>query len=311
MSQEKRQPSLQKQLKSILSVIFYDSISKSFFSPLEVVRMRLQNQSEIIKQGYLEKRYKGIFDCSKHIVKDEGLRALWKGNFTHILMSVTSNALSFPINSLIKQIVNAKREDGQRMWFISNLASGGLAGFFSSIFQYPLDFARTKLTNDFNSSKMGKLKQYNGIIDVFKKTLASDGIVGLYRGFVISSFGIIVYRSVYFGLHGSFRHLIPQNDIYLQFSFSWAVSITAGMVSYTIDTVKRRMMMTSGQAVKYTGSFDCFRYIIKKEGFRNLFSGFSLSIVKSITSASLLTIYDSYSRSNNQLQHKNGKNSSN
>ena len=37
-------------------------------------------------------------------------------------------------------------------------------------------------------------RQFNGLIDVYKKTLASDGIGGLYRGFVISAVGIFIYR---------------------------------------------------------------------------------------------------------------------
>ncbi|KAL4468856.1 hypothetical protein ABPG72_008783 [Tetrahymena utriculariae] len=311
MSQDKRQSSTQNQLKAILNGIFYDLVSKSFFSPLEVVKMRLQSQNEMIKQGYLQQRYRGIIDCSKRIVSEEGLKALWKGNFTHILISLMNNSLSFPINSLIRQIINAKREDGYQVWIASNLASGGLAGFFSSIFSYPLDYARTRLTNDFHSPKIGNQKQYNGLIDVFRKTLASDGIVGFYRGFIISSFGIIIYRAVYFGLYGSFRHLIPYNNIFLHFGYSWTVTIAASMASYTVDTVKRRMMMTSGQAVKYRGSIDCIRYVLKNEGFKHLFNGFSLTLIKSITSACLLSIYDQYSRSNNQHHHNKGKNSSN
>ena len=39
-------------------------------------------------------------------------------------------------------------------------------------------------------------RQFNGLIDVYKKTLASDGIAGLYRGFVVSCVGIVVYRGV-------------------------------------------------------------------------------------------------------------------
>jgi hypothetical protein len=34
-------------------------------------------------------------------------------------------------------------------------------------------------------------------IDVYRKTLASDGIAGLYRGFSVSCVGIIVYREVF------------------------------------------------------------------------------------------------------------------
>ena len=44
------------------------------------------------------------------------------------------------------------------------------------------------------------------------------------------------------------------------------MTVTAGLFSYPIDTIRRRMMMTSGQAVKYKGSIDCAMQIMKNEG---------------------------------------------
>ncbi len=49
------------------------------------------------------------------------------------------------------------------------------------------------------------------------------------------------------------------------FALGWAVTITAGIASYPLDTIRRRMMMTSGEAVKYKSSFDCGAQIIAKE----------------------------------------------
>jgi solute carrier family 25 (adenine nucleotide translocator) protein 4/5/6/31 len=68
------------------------------------------------------------------------------------------------------------------------------------LFVYSLDYARTRLANDNKSAKSGGSRQFNGLVDVYRKTLASDGIAGLYRGFVPSVVGIIVYRGLYFGL---------------------------------------------------------------------------------------------------------------
>merc|ERR1712130_1018658 len=45
---------------------------------------------------------------------------------------------------------------------------------------------------------------------------------------------------------------------------------TAGLMSYPIDTVRRRMMMTSGGGVRYKGSMDCFVQVVKNEGFMSL-----------------------------------------
>ena len=51
------------------------------------------------------------------------------------------------------------------------------------------------------------------------------------------------------------------------------MTITSGLISYPIDTVRRRMMMTSGEAVKYKGSVDCAMKVIKAEGFMSLMKG--------------------------------------
>jgi len=54
--------------------------------------------------------------------------------------------------------------------------------------------------------------------------------------------------------------MLPGNmkDSFLaSFFLGWCVTIGAGLASYPIDTIRRRMMMTSGQAVKYNGSIDC------------------------------------------------------
>jgi len=101
-----------------------------------------------------------------------------------------------------------KDRDGYWWWFAGNLASGGAAGASSLLFVYSLDYARTRLANDAKSSKGGGERQFNGLFDVYKKTLASDGIGGLYRGFVISCVGIVVYRGLYFGMYDSLKPVL-------------------------------------------------------------------------------------------------------
>ena len=60
-------------------------ISKTFASPIEVVKMRMQNQKEMLKKGTLAEPYTSIPNCVQRIKADEGIRAFWKGNFTNVL----------------------------------------------------------------------------------------------------------------------------------------------------------------------------------------------------------------------------------
>jgi len=50
-------------------------------------------------------------------------------------------------------------------------------------------------------------------VDVYKKTIASDGVAGLYRGFVISCVGIIVYRGLYFGMYDSLKPVVLTGNL--------------------------------------------------------------------------------------------------
>jgi len=56
--------------------------------------------------------------------------------------------------------------------------------------------ARTRLSADGKSAAKGGARQYSGLIDVYKQTLKTDGIAGLYRGFVPSIVGIMIYRGL-------------------------------------------------------------------------------------------------------------------
>jgi solute carrier family 25 (adenine nucleotide translocator) protein 4/5/6/31 len=125
------------------------------------------------------------------------------------------------------------------------------AGATSLLFVYSLDYARTRLANDAKSAKKGGERQFNGLVDVYKKTLASDGIAGLYRGFMPSVLGIVVYRGLYFGMYDSIKPVVLtgslEGNFLASFLLGWTVTTGAGIASYPLDTIRRRMMMTSGE----------------------------------------------------------------
>lgn len=117
--------------------------------------------------------------------------------------------MNFAFKDYFKRLFNFKKDrDGYWKWFAGNLASGGAAGASSLLFVYSLDYARTRLANDAKAAKKGGERQFNGLVDVYRKTLKSDGIAGLYRGFNISCVGIIVYRGLYFGLYDSVKPVV-------------------------------------------------------------------------------------------------------
>lgn len=274
------------------------AVSKTAAAPIERIKLLIQNQDEMIKSGRLATPYKGIGDCFKRVIAEEGAVSLWRGNLANVIRYFPTQALNFAFKDYFKKLFGYnKNKDGYWKWFAGNLASGGAAGAVSLTFVYSLDYARTRLANDSKSAKKGGGdRQFNGLIDVYKKTLASDGVAGLYRGYVISCVGIIVYRGLYFGLYDSLKPVLLTGDLkdnlLASFLLGWAITIGAGLASYPIDTVRRRMMMTSGEAVKYKSSLDCFQQVVAKEGTKSLFKGAGANILRAVAGAGVLAGYD-------------------
>jgi len=271
-------------------------VSKTAAAPIERVKLLVQNQGELIKQGLLDKPYKGVTDCTMRVLRSEGVYPFWRGNLANVLRYFPTQALNFAFKDTIKAVFKTPKDAPNFVKFGTNIASGGAAGTMSLLFVYSLDYARTRLANDCKDGKCNTSRQYNGLVDVYVKTLKSDGIQGLYRGFAISAVGIFIYRGLYFGLYDTIKPIALGADAGLGVSFvlGWIVTVTAGLISYPIDTVRRRMMMTSGTGEKYKGSMDCFVQVTRNEGFMSLMRGAGANILRGVAGAGVLAGFDKF-----------------
>jgi solute carrier family 25 (adenine nucleotide translocator) protein 4/5/6/31 len=272
--------------------------SKTIAAPIERIKMVVQNQDEMLKRGTLEKPFGGIIDCGNWIMKNEGFGAFWKSNGTNCLRYFPTQALNFAFKGRVKALpgLKAVKGDGKLLGAGRNIAAGGIAGTMSLAFVYSLDYARTRLANDLKSTKKGGAdRQFNGLFDVYRQTIASDGVAGLYRGFVISAVGIFIYRGFYFGLYDTAADAMgPDVSFGVKFAVGYAVTVVSGVLSYPIDTIRRRMMMTSGgdKALMYTSSLDCAAKIMKAEGFMSFFKGAGANILRGMAGAGVLAGFD-------------------
>merc|ERR1711983_518342 len=251
-------------------------VSKTAAAPIERVKLLVQNQDEMIKQGRLDKPYKGVADCTMRVLKTEGVYPFWRGNLANVLRYFPTQALNFAFKDQIKAIFKTSKDAPQALKFGTNIASGGFAGTLSLMFVYSLDYARTRLANDAKGE--GGERQFNGLIDVYTKTLKSDGIQGLYRGFVISAVGIFIYRGMYFGLYDTLKPIVLGADagVTLSFLLGWAVTIT------------------SGGGVKYKNSLDCGAQILKNEGFMSMMKGAGANVLRGVSGAGVLAGFDKF-----------------
>lgn len=257
------------------------AVAKTATAPIERVKLIIQTQdaNPLIKSGKVA-RYTGIGNCFTRVYQEQGLKAFWRGNLTNVIRYFPTQAFNFAFKDTIKALFpkyNPKTNFG--MFFLVNMASGGLAGAGSLCIVYPLDYARTRLASDVGSGQ----KSFIGLADCLVKTAKGpSGIMGLYNGFGVSVMGIIPYRGVYFGMFDTLLGVNPfRNDsgimrLLSTFAIAQATAITAGYASYPFDTIRRRLQMQSEKPVEewlYKGTMDCLVKIMKDEGTTALFKG--------------------------------------
>ncbi|KAK1285832.1 ADP,ATP carrier protein ER-ANT1 [Acorus calamus] len=275
--------------------------AKTAAAPIERVKLLLQNQGEMVKSGVLRRPYKGVCDCFTRVLREEGVLSLWRGNQANVIRYFPTQAFNFAFKGYFQRLFGrSKDKDGYIKWFVGNVASGSAAGAISSLFLYHLDFARTRLGTDAMECKFSSKRQFTGLLDVYRKTLSSDGFVGLYRGFGVSIMGITLYRGLYFGIYDTMKPVVLvgplEGNFIASFLLGWSVTTFSGICAYPFDTLRRRMMMTSGQLVKYQGTIHACTQIVRMEGFPVLFRGVSANMLSGMAGAGVLAGYDMLNR---------------
>merc|ERR1712065_21789 len=86
------------------------AVSKTVSAPIERVKMMVQNQGEMLKQGLIDTPYKGVLDCFARTYQQEGFWSFWKSNGTNVIRYFPTQALNFAFKDYFKALFNANKE---------------------------------------------------------------------------------------------------------------------------------------------------------------------------------------------------------
>ncbi|CAM0956085.1 unnamed protein product [Alopecurus aequalis] len=144
--------------------------------PTELIKCRLQAQSSLAEAGAAALP-KGPMDVAKHVMKDAGLKGLFKGLVPTMGREIPGNAIMFGVYEALKQYM-AGGPDTSKLGQGSLILAGGLAGGALWLTVYPTDVVKSVIQVDDY-----KKPRYSGSIDALKKIVVAEGVKGLYKGF--------------------------------------------------------------------------------------------------------------------------------
>ncbi|KAK1370283.1 ADP/ATP translocase [Heracleum sosnowskyi] len=267
-------------------------------APIERAKLLLQTQdSNMAILSNPHKRFKGLFDCIVRTVREEGMLSLWRGNGSSVLRYYPSVALNFSLKDLYRNILRSGFfQEGHFVTGASaNFIAGAAAGCTTLIIIYPLDIAHTRLAADLGR---GEARQFRGIYHFLSTIRQKDGIRGIYRGLPASLQGMVVHRGLYFGGFDTIKEKMSENPelevaLWKRWIAAQAVTTSAGLISYPLDTVRRRMMMQSGlEKPMYHSTLHCWKKIYRTEGITSFYRGALSNMFRSTGAAAILVLYD-------------------
>lgn len=153
-----------------------------FTNPLEIVKIRLQMQGGILSKtlGPGEIPHKRL--TAGQIVKQLGLKGLYKGASACLLRDVPFSAIYFPTYANLKyHLFNYDPHDPNKKHSLSSwqlLVSGAMAGAPSAFFTTPADVIKTRLQLE---AKHGEIK-YRGIAHAAGVILKEEGFSAFFKG---------------------------------------------------------------------------------------------------------------------------------
>tara|TARA_B100000963_G_C22639379_1_gene679526 strand:- start:9250 stop:10056 length:807 start_codon:yes stop_codon:yes gene_type:complete len=233
-------------------------VARTLTAPLELKKLQLQN-------NYLKQQ------SIKNVLRNEGIRFLWKGNMTNCVRVFPQYAINFMSFEKFQNMYSNFYDNK----VLTNLLAGGTSGVISMTATYPLETARTHLSLQVNKSK------YNSLFDVFKKLNTRQ----LYAGLRMSMFGFAPWNAINFASYNKYKDIFKQyesNKNLYKLLCGGTAGITAITVTYPTDLIRKRLQMQSFSfdVPRYNGIIDCVYKIIKTDGFFGLYNGLSISYIK-------------------------------
>ncbi|KAF9431397.1 mitochondrial thiamine pyrophosphate transporter [Entomortierella beljakovae] len=226
-------------------------VSRFVIAPLDVVKIRLQMQTQrkdlstILKRipgstgvnptgslpipNLLQPKYRGMLSGMALIVREEGIRGLWKGNMAAEYLYLTYSGIQFLVYQQTKVFLRNTSELSSELAsatastsspaatvastplhaisavtnssLVQSYISGANAGIIATAATYPFDLLRTRF------AVQQDVKIYTGIIQACRHIYRADGITGFYRGMSPALIQVVPYMGMVFASYDTLKHV--------------------------------------------------------------------------------------------------------
>lgn len=153
--------------------MFSGALAQAVATPADLLKVRIQSST-------LQTKPK-LFATFQQIVRHEGITGLWRGSKPAIYRAALVNLGELTTYDVSKRkIIESGVVGSGKDTLLVHVASSMCSGFVSAAVSTPADVVKTRLMSQDPLTP----PQYKGMVDCLHKTVAGEGVRGLYKGFL-------------------------------------------------------------------------------------------------------------------------------
>ncbi|XP_053965796.1 mitochondrial thiamine pyrophosphate carrier-like [Anastrepha ludens] len=289
------------QLNQIYAGAVSGALTRTLTQPFDVLKIRFQLQVEPLTIGKKSK-YNSLWQASKLIYHEEGVRGLFKGHNAGQFMSIVYSVGQFWSYEQIRAVMRDMPFMSTHM-NVMNFLAGGFAGCVATIFSIPFDVIRTRLV----AQDPGQ--GYRNMLHAVPLIWRTEGVRGYFRGLQPTLVQIVPLVGFNFMFYKKFNEMLvhtrlARNDLlptWVLLCTGGAAGVASKAVVYPLDFIKKRLQVQGfeqhrtkfGRTQRCKGVFHCIELTMREEGIMGFYKGIYPTLIKSgLMTAFYFTIYD-------------------
>ncbi|KAI4124543.1 MAG: hypothetical protein LQ347_005702 [Umbilicaria vellea] len=250
--------------------------------PFEFAKTRVQLRSE---RGVPTPR--NPFTVVGQVLREEGVRALYKGCSTLVVGSIGKDGVRFLSFDTIKNYF--KDPETGTLTPVRSLLAGMSAGVVASIFAVtPTERIKTALIDDARAER-----RFRSPMHAVRLIYQEHGLInGLYRGFAGNTLKQASASAFRMGTYNILKDFENTRNITQSTATNFANGAVAGTVT-TYATMPFDTIKTRSQSAKGASTIEAFTSIMKDDGVRGFWRGTTMRLGRTIFSGGILfTMYE-------------------
>ncbi|CAL6282277.1 unnamed protein product [Bathycoccus prasinos] len=247
-------------------------IARTASAPLDRIKLFVSSASDGVVRDRRH-RVHGVGKRSRKYTKRKGF-VFWKGNGVNVIRVAPYARTDFYKSKL--------QDENGKLGVKERLLAGAMAGMTGTALTHPLDTIRLRLALPNHP--------YKGMVNAFSVVYRTEGVRALYKGLIPTLAGIAPYAACNFASYDVAKKMYYgeganiKQDPMANLVIGGASGTFSATVCYPLDTIRRRMQM---KGKTYNGMADAMTTIMRDEGARGFFRGWTANTMKVVPQNSI------------------------